>query len=188
MMTKHCQKQPDHPTILHALPYESLIRLRAAYMPDVARAVFRTAPDLIPEARRPSGFDIIFGLSTRPQQFAFARLSGSALAVDRDLPGPVAGSQIAPAQARDLGDAQARAVEQGQERPIAGVRLQADHQQGVGLAQDALGERVLDGRGFEHLAEVDAQIADSWAKENRLLRAAVALARVAGAAACRLSR
>src|SRR3954466_963435 len=61
------------------VPYESLIRLRAASMPDVARAVFRTAPDLIPEARRPSGFDIPFGLSTRPQPFAFARLSGSYL-------------------------------------------------------------------------------------------------------------
>jgi len=61
------------------VPYKSLIRLRAAYMPDVARAVFRTAPELIPEARRPSGFDITFGISTRHQQFAFARLSGSYL-------------------------------------------------------------------------------------------------------------
>src|SRR3954464_4427350 len=61
------------------VPYESLIRLRAASMPDVARAVFRTAPDLIPEARRPPGFDITFGISTRHQQFAFARLSGSYL-------------------------------------------------------------------------------------------------------------
>src|SRR3954464_15108837 len=61
------------------VPYKSLIRLRAASMPDVARAVFRTAPELIPEARRPSGFDIIFGISTRHQQFAFARLSGSYL-------------------------------------------------------------------------------------------------------------
>jgi hypothetical protein len=61
------------------VPYKSLIRLRAAYMPDVARAVFRTAPELIPEARRPSGFDIIFGISTRHQRFAFARLSGSYL-------------------------------------------------------------------------------------------------------------
>src|SRR5215212_3483689 len=61
------------------VPYESLIRLRAADMPDVARAVFRTALELIPEAGRPSGFDIIFGISTRHQQFAFARLSGSYL-------------------------------------------------------------------------------------------------------------
>jgi hypothetical protein len=56
------------------VPYKSLIRLRAASMPDVARAAFRTAPELIPEARRPSGFDIIFGISTRQQRFAFARL------------------------------------------------------------------------------------------------------------------
>jgi Resolvase, N terminal domain len=33
------------------VPYKSLIRLRAAYVPDVARAVFRTAPELIPGAR-----------------------------------------------------------------------------------------------------------------------------------------
>jgi len=36
------------------VPYKSLIRLRAAYMPDVARAVFRTAPELIPEAKQVS--------------------------------------------------------------------------------------------------------------------------------------
>ena len=61
------------------VPYKSLIRLRAAYMPDVARAVFRTAPELIPGAGRPPGFDITFGISTRHQRFACARLSGSHL-------------------------------------------------------------------------------------------------------------
>jgi hypothetical protein len=48
-------------------------------MPDVARAAFRTAPELILEDGRPSGFDIIFGISTRHQRFACARLSGSSL-------------------------------------------------------------------------------------------------------------
>ena len=61
------------------VPYKSLIRLRAAYMPDVARAVFRTAPELIPGARRPPGFDIVYGISTLHQRFACARLSGSHL-------------------------------------------------------------------------------------------------------------
>ena len=61
------------------VPYKSLIRLRAAYMPDVARAAFRTAPELIPGPRRLPGFDITFGISTRHQRFAFARLSGSHL-------------------------------------------------------------------------------------------------------------
>ena len=61
------------------VPYKSLIRLRAAYVPDVARAVFRTAPELIPGARRPPGFDIAYGISTLHQRFACARLSGSHL-------------------------------------------------------------------------------------------------------------
>ena len=61
------------------VPYKSLVRLRAAYMPDVARAVFRTAPGLIPGARRPPGFDIAFGIWTPHQRFACARLSGSHL-------------------------------------------------------------------------------------------------------------
>jgi hypothetical protein len=61
------------------VPYKSLIRIRAAYMPDVAQAVFRTAPELIPGDGRTPGFDITFGISTRHQRFAFARLSGSYL-------------------------------------------------------------------------------------------------------------
>jgi hypothetical protein len=50
-----------------------------AIMPDVARAVFRTAPEPIPGARRPPGFDIAYGISTLHQRFACARLSGSHL-------------------------------------------------------------------------------------------------------------
>src|SRR5437667_4027149 len=61
------------------VPYNSLIRLRAAYVPDVARAVFGTAPELIPGAGRPPGFDIAYGISTPHQRFACARLSGSHL-------------------------------------------------------------------------------------------------------------
>src|SRR3954452_2075954 len=45
----------------------------------LARAVFRTAPELIPGARRPPGFDIAYGISTLHQRFACARLSGSHL-------------------------------------------------------------------------------------------------------------
>jgi hypothetical protein len=58
------------------VPYKSLIRLRAAYMPDAARAVFRTAPELVPGENHTPGFDIVYGISTRHQRFAFARLSG----------------------------------------------------------------------------------------------------------------
>ena len=58
------------------VPYKSLIQLHAAYVPDAARAAFRTAPELVPEARCTSGFDVISGISTRHQRFARARLSG----------------------------------------------------------------------------------------------------------------
>ena len=47
------------------VPYKSLIRLRAAYMPDAARAGFRATPELIPGTRRTPGFDTILGISTR---------------------------------------------------------------------------------------------------------------------------
>ena len=40
------------------VPYKSLVELRAAYMPDAARAVFRASPELIPEEGSPPGFDI----------------------------------------------------------------------------------------------------------------------------------
>ena len=56
------------------VPYKSLIRLRAAYMPDAARAASRTTPELVPDARRTPGFDIILGISSRHQRFAPARL------------------------------------------------------------------------------------------------------------------
>ena len=42
------------------VPYESLIWLRAAYMPDAARAGFRATPELIPEESRTPGFDIVY--------------------------------------------------------------------------------------------------------------------------------
>ena len=41
------------------VPYESLVELRATYMPDAARADFRTAPELIPEEGSPPGSDIV---------------------------------------------------------------------------------------------------------------------------------
>ena len=40
------------------VPYKSLVELRAAYMPDAARAGFRTSPELIPEEGSPPGFGI----------------------------------------------------------------------------------------------------------------------------------
>ena len=41
------------------VPYKSLIRLRAAYMPDAARAAFRLAPELVPGEGSAPGFDIV---------------------------------------------------------------------------------------------------------------------------------
>ncbi len=41
------------------VPYKSLVELRATYMPDAARADFRTAPELIPEEGSPPGSDIV---------------------------------------------------------------------------------------------------------------------------------
>jgi len=41
------------------VPYKSLVELRAAYMPDAARAGFRVPPELIPEEVPAPGFDIV---------------------------------------------------------------------------------------------------------------------------------
>jgi len=41
------------------VPYNSLVELRATYMPDAARATFRTAPELIPGEGSALGFDIV---------------------------------------------------------------------------------------------------------------------------------
>jgi hypothetical protein len=41
------------------VPYKSLVRLRAAYMPDAARAVIRTPPELVPGEGSAPGFDIV---------------------------------------------------------------------------------------------------------------------------------
>ena len=41
------------------VPYESLIELRAAYMPDAARTDIMSAPELIPEAVPAPGSDIV---------------------------------------------------------------------------------------------------------------------------------
>ena len=57
------------------VPHKSLARLRAAYMPDAARAGFRATPELIPGEDSTPGFDITYGISTRHRRFAFARLS-----------------------------------------------------------------------------------------------------------------
>ena len=57
------------------VPYKSLVWLRAAYMPDAARAGFRATPELIPGEDRTPGFDIAYGISTRHRRFALARLS-----------------------------------------------------------------------------------------------------------------
>ncbi|HTG58170.1 MAG TPA: hypothetical protein VMG63_01985 [Terriglobia bacterium] len=51
------------------VPHKSLIRLRAAYMPDAARPAFRLAPELVPGDRPTPGFDIIWCISTLHRRF-----------------------------------------------------------------------------------------------------------------------
>ncbi len=41
------------------VPYESLVELRATYMPDAVQAAFTKAPRLIPEEGSPPGFGIV---------------------------------------------------------------------------------------------------------------------------------
>ena len=56
------------------VPHKSLDQVRAAFMPDAARAVSRFSPGLIPGQRLPPGFDIVPTLSTRHQRFTHVRL------------------------------------------------------------------------------------------------------------------
>jgi hypothetical protein len=41
------------------VPYKSQVELRAAYMPDAARAAFRATPELVPGVGSAPGFDIV---------------------------------------------------------------------------------------------------------------------------------
>ena len=49
----------SHRRVGSHVPYESLVELRAAYMPYAARAVSGHPPELIPEEGSPPGFDIV---------------------------------------------------------------------------------------------------------------------------------
>ncbi len=57
------------------VPYKSLVELRAAYMPDAARAAFRTPPNSSREKGQPPVSTSSNPLSTLHQRFARARLS-----------------------------------------------------------------------------------------------------------------
>src|SRR6202007_1216191 len=57
------------------VPYKSLVELRAAYMPDAARAVSRHPPKLILEEGSPPVLTSSNPLSTLHRRFACARLS-----------------------------------------------------------------------------------------------------------------
>lgn len=85
------------------------------------------------------------------------RTGFAALAVHRRLAGAVTGGEVTPAQADTLGDPQAGTVEHGEQGAIPSVGLERDHSHGVGLGEDALGERVLDRRGLQRSADVELQ-------------------------------
>ena len=53
------EEQMGGPEIICRFISESLVKLRATYMPDAARADFRTAPEPIPEEGSPPGSDIV---------------------------------------------------------------------------------------------------------------------------------
>src|SRR5262249_42241046 len=50
---------PWHRRLGSHVPYESLVELRAAYMPDRSGSI-RASPELIPEEGSPPGFDIAY--------------------------------------------------------------------------------------------------------------------------------
>src|SRR5262249_37947366 len=57
------------------VPCKSQPQSHAAFMPDVAWAIIRPPPRLVPGQRHLPGFDIVDTLSTHHQRFARARLS-----------------------------------------------------------------------------------------------------------------
>src|SRR6266536_4496042 len=51
---------PWHRRVGSHVPYKSLVELRAAYMPEPARAAFRATPELVPGDGSTPGFDIVY--------------------------------------------------------------------------------------------------------------------------------
>ena len=71
MMTRHCQKQPDHPTILHALYYDSHDRLRR-HLDNFANAYNFGRRLKRLRGLMPQGF-ICKTWTTRPERFTLNR-------------------------------------------------------------------------------------------------------------------
>ena len=57
---------PWHRSAGSHVPYECLVEVRAAYMPDAARAVSVSSPELIPEVGSTPGFDIAYPETRTP--------------------------------------------------------------------------------------------------------------------------
>src|SRR3954464_9247944 len=55
MMTKHCQKQPDHPTILHALVWICRYERAPLTIARIENRITPACPYIFPSARRRSG-------------------------------------------------------------------------------------------------------------------------------------
>ena len=68
------------------------------------------------------------------------------------------GLQIPPAEAAQLAHAHAGGIEEGEDRPVPGIRLQAQDAVQIGFRQNALGQAAADCRQTEGAADIVGQV------------------------------
>jgi hypothetical protein len=95
-----------------------------------------------------------------------------ALAVDGELGGLATRGDVAPAQAAQLGDAQAAVVEDAQQEGVARIGLEGEQALVLGLGQDALGRDAALALEAQGAADIDGQVAEPVAEGEQGLDAA----------------
>ena len=73
-------------------------------------------------------------------------------------PPSAVGLQVPPAESAQFADAHPGSIEEREDRPVPGIRLQAQDAVQVGFGQDSLGEPVADRRQAEGAAHIERQV------------------------------
>lgn len=103
---------------------------------------------------------LVIGLQRLPG--GFAELDGTgfaAFAEERELATVAIGLNVGPGKGAEFADAGGAGVEDAQEQAVACFGREVDHGVDFTLFQDARGQGVLDGGGFECRADVKAGVA-----------------------------
>jgi hypothetical protein len=88
----------------------------------------------------------------------------SPFAEDRDLAALAIGLRVPPRQAAQFADAHRGGIEQGEQHPVALLRLQAQQAVDLGFRQNPFGQAVAHPRQAESPSDVEGQVSDAVAE------------------------